>query len=202
MYLVVLAGLWTIASCNNASTDKKEGSDTTLKAEQDSQTAANVRDPSTAFPQPPVTGSIVDSTMSDTAFIEKAISGNKAEIALANLALKRSTDKAIKMVANHLKTEHTQFLVQLNRLRGGGTDTDTTLATDAQQQVDSLSNISANQFNAKWIDVMIGKHDKTIKTYKDRLKQTKNAQVKQFLTAVLPKVEEHKRALESLRKKP
>lgn len=200
--LLIVAFMWGIASCNNAGGDKKEGTDTTMKAAGDSATTANAVDPSTAFPQPPVTGTLIDSTMSDTAFIEKSIAGNKAEVALANLALKRSTDKAIKMIANHLKADHTQFLVQLNRLKGGGTDTDTTLTTDAQQLADSLANMPAGQFNTAWTDVMVAKHEKTIKSYKERQKRTKNAQLKQFLTTVLPKVEEHKRTLQSLKKKP
>lgn len=192
--------LWGMISCNNGGSGNDNNGDSSMQKESDSATVANTRDPSTAFPEPPVTGTAVDSSLNDTNFIQTAISSNRTEIALADLALRKSTNKDIKMMAQHLRQDHTQMLLQLNKLKGGGTNVDTAMNTLAKTQLDSLQSLSGTAFDSRWTDVLARSHQKTIDNMNRQLSHTDNAEVRNFINASLPKAQEHKKSLDAMKK--
>jgi hypothetical protein len=63
VYTVVLAILMSaLIACGDGSTGNNINADSASKEANDSMNAAHLKDPTTAFPQPPVTGTVIDSS--------------------------------------------------------------------------------------------------------------------------------------------
>lgn len=133
-------------------------------------------------------------------FYKTAIEGNLAEIKMAKLALTKSSNGDIKLVAAHLVKDHSNFLKQLKAIADSSAKADTAVSMDAATSIKDLSSASGSVFDNKWLDVMIAGHDKTLGLYESTLPAA-NDKLKNFLDATIPLVRDHKKMLVNIKQK-
>lgn len=133
-----------------------------------------------------------DSSEDKAAFVVDAVSGNIAEVKLAQLAIEKSSDKEIKDIAKSLEADHT---AALNDLRTLATNKAISIPTDepdkTKEQIKDLSDDQPADFNKNWVKALMDKHEKTISDYEKELNNSKDEDIKAWITKVLPVIRTH-----------
>jgi putative membrane protein len=125
-------------------------------------------------------------------YVVQAAAGNLAEIELAKTAQTKSADAEIKKMSGELIAAHTALLGEVKAL-AASKNISVPAAADEEcvNKVKDLNETKAEDFNKKWLDVMIDKHEKTIDKYESIQSKTDDAELKSWVTATIPKVKEH-----------
>jgi putative membrane protein len=200
IFSITIGSLFAVACGNNNSADKKDDGISSA----DSQKNATYVNSDANFPKTNIVDPSADNAnktaLSDTSFVAKSIDGNRAEIRLCELALARTANAEIKKIANHLKTDHTAFLNQLDKMKEGNKNVSDTgsgyLPTEVQTTIKNLTDTSVDAFDAAWVAIMVKKHDKTIDDYEVAMRQNKDKSVQSFIGSALPKIKAHAKELE------
>ncbi|AXY78386.1 DUF4142 domain-containing protein [Paraflavitalea soli] len=133
-----------------------------------------------------------DSSEDKAAFVVDAVSGNYAEIKLAQLAIQKSTDKDIKAIAKSLEADHTAALEELKTLATSKAISIPTEEPDGtKEQLKDLSDDKPADFDKAWVKALMDKHEKTISSYEKELNDTKDEDLKAWLNKVLPIIRTH-----------
>jgi len=136
-------------------------------------------------------------------FVSHAIKANMHEIIMAQMASQKSTNPAIKALAQRLITDHQQLLRELERQNNSSTQMNNmhdSLAANSGQDT-AYNNLNGNDFDRKWVSDMIIGHTKTLDEFKAELAKTQNTDLKNLITKSLPTISEHLKQLEALRNK-
>ncbi len=135
-------------------------------------------------------------------YVVQAAAGNYAEIEMAKTAETKSSDAEIKKMAGELVAAHTALLGEVKSLAASknisvpaGPD------DDAMDKAKDLNETKAEDFNKKWVDEMIDKHESTIDKYEKIESKTDDADLKNWITATLPKVKDHLSMLQAKKDK-
>jgi putative membrane protein len=131
----------------------------------------------------------------DKKFMMEAAMGGKAEVAMARLALERSTSDAVKQYAQQMVDDHTKAgdeLMQVASMKG------VTLPTepDAKHRalLAKMQGLSGAQFDSMYIKMAgVQDHQKMEKLFMGESGKGKDADVKGFAAKTLPTVQEHLR---------
>jgi len=133
-----------------------------------------------------------DTSENKAEFVVEAVSGNYAEIQLAQLAIQKSTDKQIKEIAKSLEADHT---AALNDLKALATSKAISIPTDApdktKELITDLSDDKPADFDKAWVKALMDKHEKTISSYEKELNDSKDEALKAWITKVLPIIRTH-----------
>lgn len=133
-----------------------------------------------------------DTSENKAEFVVEAVSGNYAEIQLAQLAIQKSTDKQIKEIAKSLEADHTSAL---NDLKALATSKAISIPTDApdktKELITDLSDDKPADFDKAWVKALMDKHEKTISSYEKELNDSKDEALKAWITKVLPIIRTH-----------
>jgi putative membrane protein len=99
--------------------------------------------------------------VADTAFANKAAVGGMAEVALAKLALSKTTNVKIKDFASMMVTDHGRANAELDSIaKAKNVSLPATVEAEHQAKMDSLSKISRADFNKAYVATMIEGHKK------------------------------------------
>jgi putative membrane protein len=125
------------------------------------------------------------------------------EIMMAQMASQKSTNPAIKALAQRLITDHQELLHELGRQNNSSAEMNNIHDSSAAKSGQDLAynNLSGNDFDRKWVSDMIIGHTKTLDEFKAELGNTQNADLKNLITKSLPTISEHLKQLEALRNK-
>jgi putative membrane protein len=145
----------------------------------------------------------VAATGSQTSFLNDAARGSMAEIEMARLALKNSSDPAIKAFAQRLVNDHTAANRDLMSLAA---KKEVTLPAEMNNRekaaVQKLSALTGAAFNTEFIQQMVKDHEIAVALYRRASVMNTDADVKEFAAKALPDLEAHLQTARSMNKTP
>ena len=98
--------------------------------------------------------------------------------------------------------DHTEAIAQLKKMAlEKGISLTSKETTGVNEMVKKVSNKPGEQFNKEWCQTMIGLHKKTISMYQDKANNTTDADLKAWITGILPKLQMHLDMLTAAQKK-
>ncbi|TWJ03514.1 putative membrane protein [Mucilaginibacter frigoritolerans] len=184
VFVVAFAAL-AMGGCNNASKDAKQSADSLNKTKD---TTSNVA----------TTGGIAVSA-ADAKFATTAADGGMAEVALAKLALSKTTNPQIKDFANMMVTDHSKANEELAGIAKTKNITlPAAVSADHQKKLDDLSQKSGTDFDKAYVDAMVDGHKKTLSLMQDEAKNGQDADLKTFAATTASTVQMHLDAINKI----
>ena len=135
----------------------------------------------------------VNSLREDAAqFLVKSYESGIFEIQLSQLAATNATSTQVKTFAAHLVTAHTDINSQMLKIAMNA-NYKLPGAVDAghAKTLDEMTRTKGNDFDKKYMDMMVSGHEKSVKNYSDAAHNLSGGATKEFATATLPKIEDH-----------
>ncbi|MBO9635110.1 MAG: DUF4142 domain-containing protein [Chitinophagaceae bacterium] len=133
-----------------------------------------------------------DSSENNAQFVVDAANGNLTEIRLAELAKQKSTNKEIQEIAKTLYDDHTAALNDLKVLASNKSiSIPADVTDDTKQQLQKLTDEKPSSFDKDWTEKLMDKHQKTISDYEAALGTVTDADIKNWINTVLPKIRMH-----------
>ena len=180
------AAAFVMSSCNNTPKDAKQSADSLNKTKD---TTTNVA----------ATGGIAV-TSDDAKFATNAADGGMAEVALAKLALQKTTNPQITDFANMMVKDHSAANDALMAIAKNKSITlPTAVSADDQKEMDDLSKKSGKDFDKAYVDAMIDGHKKALSLFEDAAKNCKDADLKTFAANTAPTVQMHLDAIDKIK---
>jgi len=125
-------------------------------------------------------------------FVADEVAGNYGEIKASTLARQKSNNKDVKAVAALLLKEHTAALADLKTIGSKkGLSLPTEENADSKSKMSGIQNKTGGEFDKAWCNMMMEKHSKTISKYETMVNTVTDADVKNFINKVLPKIKAH-----------
>jgi putative membrane protein len=134
-------------------------------------------------------------------FFVKAADGGMAEIAAGKLAQEKATNPKVKEFAGMMVTDHTGANTGLKELAAKKNVTlPDTVSNDHKEDAADLAKKTGKDFDKAYMKMQVNDHEKTVNLFEKASKNTKDADVKSFVDATLPKLRSHLEAARSLNK--
>jgi len=132
-------------------------------------------------------------TEKDADFVMNAIESNLAEVELAQLAARKSNNTEVKSVAQFLETEHNKVLTELRDVAAKRVISVPSSVNDAsRRKIEDLSKEEdIKDFNKDWCKEMVDKHEASIEKFENAMNETKDAELKTWISQTLPHLREH-----------
>ena len=141
-------------------------------------------------------------TEKDAQFVVDNVSSNHAEIKLARLAQKKSTDAKIKDLARMLEQDHVALLNGLKGLASKkGISVVEQEGDDAKEKYETLEKKDAKDFDRAWTETLMDKHETSIKKFENYANDATDADLKSLINEALPKLRKHHDKLMEYNKK-
>jgi putative membrane protein len=121
-------------------------------------------------------------TAEDKDFIEYASEMHTGEIDMAKQAKDKSNNEAVRDYADTVIRAHTDALKDLGRVRDASLSRKA--SEDTKLHMEFLSTLPEAQFNREFIALMIADHRDARDTFREELKVTQNADLKDYLQEV------------------
>ncbi len=134
----------------------------------------------------------------DAEFIVNTVSGSLNIIALAQLALKKSTDQEVKSMAGMLEKDRIKILDELTTFAAKkGIASPTMQTSGAEIDSNYLAESEGQAFDEKWCKSLVNKYEKRIAKFERRSYKTDDMELKKWIDGTLPTLKSH---LEMLKK--
>lgn len=128
----------------------------------------------------------------DAQFLVNAAEVNLEEIQLGQLAQQRSTMPDIQSLGKMMYEGHTKSLAELTNLAKKKLVTIPAAPTDkAQDAYKKLNDKSGNYFDKEYTDMMVKGHKEAIEKFENYIKDSKDADIKEWATATLKDLRLH-----------
>ena len=194
---IVASGM--IISCqDNAQSEagtEQNGSDTVvtgLEGTRDQQGQISEVKMDTTSGQRPAGVSSDTTSASDDQFIKDQVTGNYNELALAKLALKKSSDKEVKGIAQQLVSDHSKVLDNLKNIGSSKKlELVSAASADGTSMVSALDKKQGADFDKAWIEALIDKHKAGVAKYEAASKSVADADLRNLVNQTLPKLRMH-----------
>jgi putative membrane protein len=184
LFVIALSAL-SLGACNNTSKDAKQTADSLNKTKDTTNNAAN-------------TGGIAV-TAADSKFATTAADGGMVEVALAKLALSKTTNPQIKDFATMMVTDHTKANEELAGIAKTKNITlPSAVSAEHQKKMDDLSQKSGADFDKAYVDAMVDGHKKTLSLMQDEAKNGQDADLKAFAATTASTVQMHLDAINKI----
>ena len=121
------------------------------------------------------------------------VASNYAEVALAKTAQQKSSNAEIKDIAGMLENDHTALIGQFKDYAAkNSVALPTEITPEAQKDVNDLADAKPADFDKKWCNELLDKHEATIKKLEGALNDISDASLKTLVTDALPKIRMHR----------
>ena len=138
----------------------------------------------------------------DAQFVVDVIAANYGEVKLAKLAQQKSSNKEIQDVAKVLETDHTAVLNELKKLSTSkGITVPTEENGDSKDKLQELTNEKASAFDKEWCETLMDNHKNSISKFENASNDIADADLKNFVNTILPKLRTHHDKLMECHKK-
>src|SRR5262249_34498915 len=129
---------------------------------------------------------------SDYKFAKEAASGGMMEVELGRIAAQKSSTPAIQRFGQEMVTDHGKAGDQLKDIAAkNGAPVPTQLDEDQQKEVNKLNALSGQDFDKKYISMMVHDHKKDLKEFEHASKNVDNADLKSFAADTTAVVQKH-----------
>jgi putative membrane protein len=128
----------------------------------------------------------------DQQFLKKLAMGNEAEIELGQLAQDKASNQAVKDFGKRMVDDHTKAKDQMQQLASKeNIDLPSKPAPKEAAEKARLEKLSGAQFDRAYMRHMVMDHRKDVNEVKNENVMTKNQDVKQLTSQLLPTLQDH-----------
>ena len=135
----------------------------------------------------------------DKEFVQKALEDGATEVELGKLAQSKGSSDAVKKFGQQMEADHSKAGEELKGI-AGKVGALPKKEGPKQKAVKDLSNKSAKRFDHEYAEMMVDMHQKAVKLFRKQADKGENAELKQFASNTLPKLEEHLKMARDLKK--
>ncbi|WP_437658112.1 DUF4142 domain-containing protein [Sorangium sp. So ce1182] len=129
---------------------------------------------------------------SDREFVEKAALGGLLEVRLGQLAQQRASSPDVKSFGQRMIDDHGAVNKRLAELaQRKGVLVPQELDQKHREKVDKLSKKTGAEFDRAYMSDMVDDHEDDVEEFEEAAKEVKDADLKGFAAATLPKLREH-----------
>ena len=137
--------------------------------------------------------------MADTTFAHKAAVGGMAEVAIAKLALTKTSSDKIKDFAHMMIKDHGKANDELMAIaKKKSMALPAGLDAEHQAKLDSLSKLSGKDFDMAYVTAMVGGHEKTLTLMQNEATSGTDADLKAFAAKTAVVVQKHLDAINKI----
>jgi putative membrane protein len=149
----------------------------------------------TTFAAQPLTGE-------EQTFIQKAASGDQAEIQLSKIALERASTPEIKQFAQTMVTDHTKASSMLKPIAvDHGIDVPEKPGSQTEEKIKRLEGQSGAAFDKTYIELMVKDHQEMLHAFEAAAPKANDSKLKEFIATVQPIVAHHLEMAKAIRQK-
>ena len=135
-------------------------------------------------------------------FVKKAAAGGTAEVKLSELANSRASAANVKEFAKQMVVDHTKANDELKVIAESDKIAwPTKLEGESETAYKELSKLSGAKFDAEYVKVMVGDHDKTVRAFEEASAKVKNPALKSFIEKTLPVLRQHQQHIHAIAQK-
>ncbi len=128
----------------------------------------------------------------DREFVNKAATGNLAEIELGRVAAQRAARPSVRSFGERMVTDHGRSNAELTSLaRSKGIEVPTALEPSQQAMRDRLSSLSGNDFDRDYMSEMVRDHTEDIALFERAAQSSTDPDLKAWAAQSLPMLREH-----------
>jgi putative membrane protein len=128
----------------------------------------------------------------DREFVNKAATGNLAEIELGRVAAQRAARPSVRSFGERMVTDHGRSNAELTSLaRSKGIEVPTALEPSQQAVRDRLSALSGNDFDRAYVSEMVRDHTEDIALFERAAEISTDPDLKAWAAQSLPMLREH-----------
>ena len=127
----------------------------------------------------------------DSRFMQQAASAGVAEVQLAQLALTKSENDAVKALAQRILDDHTKANAQLKTIADSEQVALPAPDDAARDEAARLRALDGSAFDQAWAKTMVGDHEKAVKLFSDEAAASGDSRLRQFAQATLPALRAH-----------
>jgi putative membrane protein len=139
-------------------------------------------------------------TAEEQSFIEKAASGDQAEITLSKLAVTRATSPDVKSFAQTMVTDHTKSTSLLKEIAANhGMTLPEKPGPETDEKVQRLEQQSGVAFDKTYIEIMVKDHEEMLHAFEAEEGKAADPQLKDFIAKVKPIVANHLQMAKAIR---
>ena len=132
-------------------------------------------------------------------FMEKAATSGMLEVRLGKLAQEKASSQEVKDFGEQMVTDHSQANDKLKSLaQDKGVTLPDSLTSKQQQDVEKLTQLSGEEFDKEYMDMMLKDHKKDIKTFDKASKNVPDPAVQDFASQTLPTLKDHRQKAEEI----
>lgn len=186
LHILTIAASLALTSCNEA----RRGNDAGFR--NDREEAADVSN----------TEKFNGKKQRDADFVFETVAHQYGEIKLAELAIQRSHNAAIRRIAERLQQDHAASLNELKTLaQAKAISVPVEESDDAKRTLERFADESGSEFDKNWCAHLVEMHDECIDSYQKRLDDTEDPELKVYLRKNLPVLKQHDESLKECNRK-
>ena len=156
-------------------------------------TAVHAQDQSSSSAQQAGAGGGSGAMKLDHNFLKQTAVDNMFEIQLSQLAQSQAQDEKVKQLAQMLVKDHTQATEQLKQVaQKKQVQLPSDLPETKKEELQIFQSLQGSEFDQAYLSCMKVGHAKGVAAYSEKAKNAKDQDVKQFASAILPKLQQHK----------
>lgn len=132
-------------------------------------------------------------------FVQKASSGNTAEVALGKLALEKASNPEVKSFAQHIVDDHQKAQEELKQVaQSKGFETSEKIDIKHKATQEKLQHMSGASFDKAYMEAMVKDHEDDVKEFKKQAQSSDDPEIKNWAAQTMPKLEQHLQTAQSL----
>lgn len=132
----------------------------------------------------------------DEQFVADAAAGGMYEVEAGRVASEKGTSSHVKMVAQHMVTDHSKANDQLMDLaKRKGVAMPPTMTAQQKDMLSKLNNLQGTDFDREYLSQQEKAHKETIAKFQKEAKSGNDPEIKQFAAQTLPTLQEHLRMI-------
>lgn len=180
--VLVIAVLLSLSACNEA----QRGNDSSRNEDRNEAAAESNAD------------KFDGKTQRDARFVFEVVESNYHEVKLAELGGQRAKHPDVRRIAQTLVTDHTSSLNELKTIaQAKAISVPVQESDDGRKNLESLAGQNDSDFTKSWCKEMIDLHVANIKKFEDRLEETEDPELREFINKTLPVLKKHHEALKA-----
>jgi putative membrane protein len=178
-------GFFAFAACNDNAGDAKDSPE---KADSANEAKAADSTPQT-----------IATDEATTDFLVKAADGGLAEVEAGKMGQEKSGNDAVKEFAGMMVNDHTGANAEVKKLAAERNVTLPTAPGDNHKKdAEDVAKKTGKDFDKAYMKMMVSDHKKTIDLFEKAQKDSKDEQVKAFISSTLPKLKMHLEAAQKI----
>ncbi|MGK7389064.1 MAG: DUF4142 domain-containing protein [Candidatus Cyclobacteriaceae bacterium M2_1C_046] len=132
-------------------------------------------------------------------FLVNTTSSSKLEVQLGQLAADKAQNEEVKDIAQQLVEEHKNANDKLqNVAQQLDFNIPEMMKEEHREKVEELQNVSGNEFDSKYIGMVIDLHNKDIDKFQNMQDKVEVQELKDWIGQTLPKLKDHKQRAEQI----